>query len=317
MKRQRGLALITAMLIVAIVASVATALALGQQIWLQQTANIVDRARADGLRHGAWRFAAIALAKDAKDNKTDDLTEDWAKPLPILPVDGGAIAISVVDAQGRFNLNNLVRGDAPSAADIGVFKQLLLITGLDPELSDAVVDWLDSNSAAQPGGAEDVDYLNEATPYRAANQPFASVEELRLVKGFDEAALTKLRPYLTALPEPVTININTASSTVLAALVPDLSLAAAEQIVNARATAPFTESVQLTQQLPPEQRLPQAGTYDVRSSYFIVTVDVRVGRAQRRTEALLQRPAGRPMVNVLWQRQPPLEIEPDEDTEKA
>ena len=122
---QRGVVLITAVLIVAIIAGVAASLGLGQQVWLRQTENLIERAQADSLRRSALDWVAILLRRDADDNKLDHLGELWAKQLPPLPTEGGMIAVSIRDAQGLFNLNNLVRNGAPSAADIGVFQRLL------------------------------------------------------------------------------------------------------------------------------------------------------------------------------------------------
>ncbi len=79
---QRGLALITAMLVVAIAATAAAYLSLDQQIWLRQAQNISDRAQAEVVRAGAEEWAITILDKDANNSSIDDLTENWAKPMP-------------------------------------------------------------------------------------------------------------------------------------------------------------------------------------------------------------------------------------------
>ncbi|MDH5513412.1 MAG: type II secretion system minor pseudopilin GspK, partial [Gammaproteobacteria bacterium] len=168
--RQRGLALITAMLVVAVAATTAAYLALDQQIWQRQTENLSERAQAEVVRAGALEWAITILAKDAKESKSDNLKEDWAKKLPSLPVEGGLVTGEIVDAQSKFNLNNLVSDNEPSALNIGIFQHLLKSLDIDPNLSDAVIDWIDSDTNARPGGAEDIDYLQTKTPYRAANQ---------------------------------------------------------------------------------------------------------------------------------------------------
>lgn len=298
---QKGLAVITALLIVAIVATVAAFLSLGQQIWLRQSQNLADRAQAETVRRGALEWAAIILAEDAKDNSTDDLTQEWAQALPPLPAEGGLVAGNITDAQGRFNLNNLLRGGKPSSEDIAVFQRLLESAGVAFGLAEAVVDWLDTDSTAQPNGAEDIDYLNAEPPYRAANQQLQSVGELRLIKGFDSKIVAKLRPFVTALPETTAININTASPALFRAMFPELSLSEAEDLVAQREQQPFTNPGQLKERLPSDVALPKV-PYDVKSSYFEVTVDTSFGRLQRRTQALLHRPANTP-VKLLWQQQ--------------
>ena len=77
-KTQRGLALITAMLVVAIVATIAAYLSLGQQVWLRQVQNLFDRNQADSMRHAALHWIGTLLARDAKENQTDHLGETWA-----------------------------------------------------------------------------------------------------------------------------------------------------------------------------------------------------------------------------------------------
>lgn len=310
--RQRGVALVTAMLVVAIIGTVAAFLGLSQQVWLRQTQNLMDLAQADNLRLGALRFAAIVLTEDAKRTKVDDLTEDWAKGLPPLPVEGGYVVIQAQDAAARFNLNSVVDGDTPNPAAIGLFKNLLTANGLDANLSDALVDWLDNGSVTTAAGAEDVDYLSTDFPYRAANRPLIAVDELSLIKGYSVEVVEKLKPHVVALPEKTAINVNTASETVLAALF-NIPEAQAAEMVRQREGKPFTDKAQLQPFLPKNaQNLPP---YDVQTAYFIVTVETHIGRTLRRTEALLKRPAGgQARATVLWQRQPPLKLIKHEDS---
>ncbi|HJW81709.1 MAG TPA: type II secretion system minor pseudopilin GspK [Acidiferrobacterales bacterium] len=312
--QQQGLALITAVLVVAIVATVATTLALGEQVWFRQAQNMNSRAQAESLRRGALNYAAILLTRDATQNKTDHLGELWAKPLPPLPVEDGMIAFAVQDAQGRFNLNNLVRNGAPSPPDIAMFQRLLTAQGLDPGLSEALRDWLDPDGAVSPGGAEDIEYLSLPQPYRAANQPLQSVDELRLVKGFTAKNVEKLRPYVTALPVPTTVNVNTAPDQVLAALFTNLPASALQPVLDSRVNQPFADTAQFLSRLPAGTACP-TNLCDVKTGYFLVTIDIRYGRLQRRTEAMIERASGKP-ATVLWHRLPPLQFDmkPDEKT---
>jgi general secretion pathway protein K len=307
-RHQQGLALITAVLVVAIVATVATTLALGEQVWFRQAQNMANRAQAESLRQGALNYAAILLTRD--DAKIDHLGELWAKPLPPLPVEDGMIAFAVSDAQSRFNLNNLVQKGAPSTYEIVMFQRLLTSQGLDLGLSNALVDWLDLNSdLTSPGGAEDIDYLSLPQPYRSARQPLQSVDELRLVKGFTAKAVEKLRPYVTAILVPTTVNVNTAPAEVLAALT-DLPVAVLQPLLESRVSQPITEG-KFLERLPPGTKSPQAA-YGVYTGHFLVTIDIRYGRLQRRTEALIERVGGKP-ATVLWHRLPPLQFETNDE----
>lgn len=309
-RTQRGVALVTAIMIVAIVAAVAAKIAFAHQIWFRQMENVSDRGATDLLRRGALHWASVALLDDAAQNSIDHLGEPWAMGLPVLPVDGGAIKVSVEDAQGRFNLNNLVQNNQPSAADVAVFQRLLVLLNLDPLLVNALIDWIDPDSnVTSPGGAEDVDYLNLKTPYRAANQPLISVEELRMVKGFDAKTLLMLLPFVTVLPAGVhtAINVNTASPELLAALA-SRDLAWAQRVTDHRKDTPMKNAGEFTamlQPVPGAAPLP-SGLIDVKTDYFLITLETSIGRHQRRTLALMQRPTGAKITNWLWHRPEPL-----------
>jgi general secretion pathway protein K len=304
-RHQRGLALITALLIVALAATVAAFVGLNQQLWLRQMENVSDRTRTDFLRRGALSWAAIVLADDARNSSTDHLGEVWAQKLPPLPVEGGTILIAAEDAQGRFNLNSLWRNNAPSATDIGVFQRLLTSLGIDSSLSEALVDWMDPDAQTRPGGAEDIEYLNLDPPYRAANQPLASVDELRLVRGFTGEIVDSLRTYVTVLPKAADINVNTASPTLLAALVPGLSESAARQLTANREQSPFENKAEFTSRLPSGAKAPETGI-GVKSGYFLVMLDTGIGRHRRRTEALIERADGK--AAVVWHRLQPVTL---------
>jgi general secretion pathway protein K len=295
--KQTGLALITAMLVVAIAATTAAYLSLDQQIWSRQAQNLTDRAQAEIVRAGALEWAITILAKDAKDSQNDDLTENWAKGLPPLAVEGGQVAGRIIDAQGRFNLNNLVRGGAPSPPDIGAFQHLLRSLDLDPNLTAAVIDWIDADSNTSAAGAEDIDYLQMQTPYRAANQPLQSVEELRLVRGFTKEMVDKIRPFVTALPQPTAINVNTADKKVLEAVF----YTSPTMVDNLVKEVPYKSIEDIrakNPQLPADTKT--IAPYGVQSSYFEVEVATLFGRYQRATQALIQRGAGAAGFRTLW-----------------
>jgi general secretion pathway protein K len=303
LKAQRGVALVTAVAIVAIAAAVAVKIAFAHQLWFRQMENVSDRGATDLLRRAALHWASVALLEDAKQNSTDHRGEAWAQGLPILPVEGGAIKVSVEDAQGRFNLNNLLQSNAPSPLDVQIFQRLLVELKLNPLLANALIDWMDpDDNVTSPGGAEDVDYLTLKTPYRAANQPLTSVEELRLVKGFDAKTVETLLPFVTVLPPGRTaINVNTASPEVIAALT-QMDVPWAQKFSEGLLNNPLQNLSALTPQL--RQPLP-AGLADVKTGFFLITLETSIGRHQRRTVALMQRSSST-ATNWLWHRPEPL-----------
>lgn len=294
--RQRGLALVTAMLIVAIVAALAASLSLGQQVWLRQAQNINDRAQADKVSQGALQWAKLFLLEDAnKSPQTDDLTEDWAKPLPPIAVEGGAMTGRIRDAQGRFNLNSLFNGPTRSPGDMKVYTRLLQSLSLnDPQLIDSLLDWIDPNPSTN--GAKDIYYLTLQPPYRAANQRLESVDELRLVKGYDAKTVEKLRPYVSALPERTAINVNTADELVLGALFAQPPPGGAKQLVEQRDKNPFKDKNDFIQRagVAPDADV----DIGVTSAYFYVYIDTLFGRLQRSRQVLVHRGQ---TIDTLWQ----------------
>jgi len=311
-RAQRGIALVTAVLIVAIAVAVAAQISFAHQLWFRQMENVQDRGATDWLRRGALHWASVALIEDATKGKIDHLGEPWALGLPTLPVEGGSISASIVDAQSRLNLNSVWGNDLSSLANLQVLRRLLEVLKLDPTLANALADWIDSDSEARAGGAEDIDYLVLSPPYRAANRLLASVDELRLVRGFDAETTAALLPFVTVLPVVTSnINVNTAPPEVLAALVPGLELAAASAIADGRDGHPIADLPDFQKRLPQGVGMPKNGA-SVSSDYFLVTLDTSIGRHQRRSEALLARTNGGKSTNLVWERAQAL-IAPTDD----
>ncbi len=299
---QRGLALVTALLVVAIVAAIAAYLSLNQDVWVRQVENLSDRSQADEVRAGALALALKVLDQNAKQNNpTDNLTQQWARALPPMPVANGSVAVRIYDAQARFNLNSLMRGNMPSQPDIAVFQNLLRFLGIDPAVTDALLDWIGPPGQARPDGAESDYYLTLSPPYRAANQPFESVEELRLVRGFTAKTVELLRPYVVALPLPTAVNINTAGATDLSALFLSMPQQTARSLVQQRDSTPdpFSSVADLQARAAQPPMNPQ--TCDVKTSYFVVDIQTSFGRIFTDSRALVSSPGGGQPSTVLWQ----------------
>jgi general secretion pathway protein K len=186
---------------------------------------------------------------------------------------------------------------------VKAFRLLLASQGLAPELADAVVDWIDGDSdLSGPGGAEDAYYLSLPKPYRAANAPMMQVEELYQVRGFDAAAVRKLRPFVTALPVKAgltTVNVNTAPAEVLLALMPDRS-EQVKQLVRARAGKPLRSNDDIKAWIP-TLTADEVTHLGVRSDYFYVRVQVAQDDVELSTDALIAR-AGNTPPAILWRR---------------
>ena len=232
--RQQGAALILAILVVALASSIAIFMAAQQSMWTQQAENLRARGQSKALTHAAIDWTRGILAEDARTTQVDHLGEPWASRLPPLPIESGSLSGAIYDQQALFNLNNLVHNGHDSEADIALFKRLLVLLKLSPDLVAPLLDWIDADSAAHtPGGAEDDYYLQMNPPYRCANRPLLTIEELYRVRGFTRDSIERLRPFVTALPEYSSINVNTAPSAVLTAL-PEITQKDVLNIVDAR-----------------------------------------------------------------------------------
>jgi general secretion pathway protein K len=178
---QRGVALITALLVVAIATVAAVTMASRQQLDIRRTAGLLHGEQAWAYALGAENWARVVLRRDARNNRIDTLEEDWSTQPPVSFVEGGSIVGRLIDLQGRFNLNNLVQQNgAVDAKALVFYKRLLRRLDLDERLADALVDWIDPDINVRfPDGAEDETYLLVDPPYRTANRPLVDSSELR------------------------------------------------------------------------------------------------------------------------------------------
>lgn len=289
---QNGMAVITAILVVALVASAASFMAWQQQLWVRQVENLNQQAQSRVVVLTAMQWARSILAQDARNNQVDHLEEGWAQALEPLPVEGGELAGGFTDQQGLFNLNSLVRAGKTSATDLAVFRKLLDLLQLSPELAAAVIDWIDPDAeVAYPGGAEDMDYLALDPPYRAGNRVLTTVDGLYRIKGFDAATVERLRPFVTALPQATPINVNTAPAEVLAAAIAELPLDQAQALVTARKGKHFKDIADFRARLPKTVTQISETLLSVSSHYFLVAGHARFGRAKVGYQALLEREA--------------------------
>lgn len=291
-ERQNGVALVTALLVVSLATVAAVAMATRLHVDVRRTGNLLHGEQAYAYALAAESWAEVILRRDAEDTEIDALGEAWATALPPIAVEGGYVSGRIQDLQGRFNLNNLVgSGGNPSSPDLEYYKRLLEVLGLETRLADALVDWIDPNiDVTFPDGAEDDLYLRESPPYRAANQPLASVSELRLVRGYSAEVVALLEPHVTALPLATALNVNTAGPVLLQALHAELTMLDAQQIVEARGEDGFAELAEFMA-LDALAGLPLDLALDVKSEWFSVLTDVQVGRGLARLDSQLHRGA--------------------------
>jgi len=290
-KRQRGIALLTAILILAVATIAGTAMTVRGQVDIRRASNVLNGDQAESYLSAGEVWAAQILKRDLTDNTIDALGDQWAQQLPPLPVDGGQISGHIEDLQGRFNINTLLSEGRPQALQVERFRRLLAVLEIPPELTNAVLDWLDGDEEAQfDGGAEDAEYLSrQQGAYRTANRAMVSISELRLVKGFSEEYFRKLEPYVYAVEANTAINVNTAPAPVIACLVEGLSLSSAEDLVKRRGTAGYANVNAFLQDDIFTGTGIKSNGLTVRSSYFLLTGEAWIDRVRRWRVSVIQR----------------------------
>jgi len=272
-------------------------------MWLRQLETRRDLAQSRILAVTGIDWARAVLAEDARtSNQYDHPSEPWGTKVPMLPAEGGEVGGEMADLQGKWNINNLLSGGKISSTELEVFKRLLNLVQLSPELAIPVADWLDGPKEASPGGAEDAYYLGLTPPYRSANRELDDVDNLLRVRGFDAAAVLRLRPYVSALPGYNKVNINTANAIVIAAELPGLSTSEASQIITNRDRIPFRDMTDFRNRLPTPQAVSSSDSdrLDTRSRYFAASVRARYGHADLSCTALLDRIDAWP--KILWMK---------------
>lgn len=222
-QRQRGIALLVAILLVALGTILAAAVAYENAMTARRGSATYAFDQAILIGEGAEAIAAYGLRQiKQSDPQHIYIGQGWDKPYgPLEVVPGVTLTAQLEDLQGRFNLNNLVNTDGtPNTAYVNAFVNLLALLGLEPKWAYLLVDWIDAD--IQPTGsegAEDSVYMGLAPPYRTANRYITSASELLALPGFGRDRYLRLAPYVVALPAGVGLNVCTAQGIVLDAFI--------------------------------------------------------------------------------------------------
>lgn len=302
-RRERGIALITAIFIAALVAALAFALSARERLWLTQLANRVDFAAAQSTALSAVDLARLTLRDDMRNNHIDHLLEAWTVPVPPINVEEGRVGGRLVELQGRLNLYTLQSDGKVNAAGLLALQRLLSTQNLPAEWAGKLAEAM----AAQVGLWQKTQKADaSAARITAKLLPVADLAELAELAGLpgaDAQRLAPIEPLTVLLPEATSVNVNFAPPEVLMAVTPGLSLKDAETLVNRRARAHFTSAQDFVNALPDDLRTStKSAVYTVESQYFLSETDAWFGRAHIRLQALLYRQRGR-IPEVVWVRQ--------------
>ena len=296
-RRQRGAALLLAMIILGTVATVAAGM-----VWQQTRAVEIEaaeraRVQAAWILAGALDWARLILREDQRSSRrgrnVDSLDEPWATPLAEArlstflaadkdnTVDSGPEAFisgSIVDAQARFNLRGLVdREGKPVAAQTAALQRLCQLIGLPGDTAERIGNGLAAALAPTEGDAD--------VPLRPAQ-----LADLAWI-GIDAATIERLAPWADLLPAPTPVNVNTAPREVLVAAIDGLDLGSAERLVQMRSRQPFATIEAVKTELP-EGSVVDAARVSVGSNYFVVAGRLRLEERVLEERSLLERRPG-------------------------
>jgi general secretion pathway protein K len=299
--RQRGIALLVAILLVAMGTLIAAGVAYENAKTARYGAASFAFEQSILVGQAAETLAAWGLREVKKvDAQHTYIGQGWDKPVgPVEVVPDVMLTASLEDVTGRFNLNSLVNvqdGLADPVA-LAAFQQLLSSLGIEPKWAGYVVDWIDPDSApSNPDGAEDSVYLGQDPPYRTPNMYITSTTELLALPGFGKDRYKKLAPFITALPVDAKINVCTAPGAVLDAFIPgrqEFGLDP-EGLAKSRAAANgcFPKLTDYQAAFGSAKQFP-ADRFAMTSSYFKLTSYITIGTTEFNLYSLLfQDPSG-------------------------
>ena len=297
---QRGVALLTILLLVVSITVVASAMLASQKVAIRRSGLLFDQNQLLQDIDAGQQLAVTMIRADSKLNDTDSEQDIWAQPIPPYALANHSVSVEIRDEASRFNLNNLYWNGSVDTAALEVFQRLLTQLNLEPDIAIAVLDWQDTDSEVYlDGGDESAVYsqqLNRSVDGALPNQPFVSIDQLQEVRGVSAEVLATLRPYLTAVPYYLPININTASPALLAALIDGASSQQMQGIVDTRSKQALTSIDELWQLpilsgLDKKQRAALTPLLAVDSQAFMALItasdNATVGQARQRFATVL------------------------------
>lgn len=273
--RQRGAALIAAVLVVALATVLIAAMLDRSEATLARTRNLQRAEQGWELMRGVEAWAGEILKKDYHEAPNIDSPQDiWNQNMPPIELPGVRIFGRLVERNGCFNLNALHKEGADDSNAIARFERLLRALRLDPVIAQQVADWIDADAIPRSQGAEDSALLSQRPPLRAANQPFTHVSELRLLPAVTPQVYATLAPEVCARPADSPVNLNFASIALWMSLGDTITPSLAERLAR-EGRANYNSLEAVTQELTQLgiAQVPLAG-YGVGSDWFVLEVQI-------------------------------------------
>ena len=308
-QRQRGVAVIIALLLTTLAITIVASLFWQQQVQVRSIENQRLQLQKQWILRGALDWAGLILREDAKYSSVDTLDEPWAVPLAETRLDqyvdngredadaaDATLSGSITDAQARYNLTNLCPDGTINPAEVAAFAQLLANAHLDPALAQATADTEAAAKKKPDANAAILDNQSGPLPMN-----LTQVDDLLAVPGFTPEMLDKIKDFVIFLPRATPINVNTAPAEVLAARIEGLTLADATTLVASRNTASFRFIADFTGRLPGNSLSVSNLEADIKTNYFLVNGKVRMNRAELDVQALIERNGAN--TKLIWIRE--------------
>jgi general secretion pathway protein K len=324
LRHQRGVAVITALLLTTLAISIVASLFWQQQVQVRSMENQRLQLQTQWIERGALDWASLVLAQDAADNAQTTLTQVWSTPLAETRLDqyierermqgeqyDATLSGIMIDASSRYNLINLAQGGAPDEGNMAVFAKLLKNLQIDESLAKRTAQFV----AASQGVPVPKDEANPPPdpavqpqqPKKSAVMKLVQLDDLLAIPGWTPALVEKLRPFAIVLPEPSPVNVNTAPPEVLASLSPALSMMEANSLVERRKQAPYKDIAQFQTEAMKGQQGDLGTQAAVKSDWFLVESHIKLDRATLNVQALVSRKrdmlSPRQGPHVVWIRQ--------------
>ena len=306
-RRQRGVAVITALLLTTLAITIVASLFWQQQVQVRSMENQRLHLQTKWILRGALDWARLILSQDGTDRPNQTTLDGvWATPLAETRLDDyverervegesfdATLAGQITDAQARYNLTNLATLKQINTGQVAAFGRLLQNLRLAPGLAQATAEAMARTQSATPAplvtpppGTVGV------APSQGDSEPmeFVQVDDLLSVPGFTPQAVDILRDFVVLLPEASALNVNTAPAEVLAAVVADYSVSEATALTASRKQLYFKDAADFLARLNGKKVIFGVNV-GVKSSYFLVLSRVRLDRAALDAQALIARDA--------------------------
>lgn len=314
---QRGVALVTALLLATLAVTIVAGLFWQQQVQVRSIENQRLQLQKVWIMRGAVDWASMILRAGGRQSLVDDLEQPWATPLAETRLDqyledgqsssfdgtGDAILTgNMVDAQSRYNLNNLSVNGNVDADELAIFQRLLINLRLPLKLAKVVAQSIADGQTSAPSAVSPLQNLANSGN---GMLPMTQLDDLLSLPGFSADVLQQLKDFVVFLPETTSVNVNTAGPELLTARFTTLSLAQANSLIAIRRSAPFMDIPNLSAQIKQlsGHEFTDTANVSLSSNFFLVNGQVRMGRAMLSTTSLIQRTNNRTGSSIVWIRE--------------